>query len=556
MAKTIDKPLIVTLSLMALVMLSFAMLLSSTTSADDSSNDSSTDEISIDVPISCSLASSGNTSHTAEINNGQYVNNIGTTTLTAFCNDSAGFSIYAVGFSNDTIGNNTLTNAAAGPSYTINTGTATGPVGGADNSAWAMKLATVTSPTPAYPIIIAGSSNDPDTDNATDFSNYQAVPNTYTKVAYRTSGTDVGASAEGANLTTTYASYVSRTQPAGTYTGKVKYTLVHPYTELPPSGSTSIEDVTYMQEIATMTPEEKVALKQSMTIDAQYQLSDARDNKRYYVSKLRDGNIWMTQNLDHDIVTTPNFYTNENTDIGYNSFTGQYDSASWNPILSAYTHDDSSEYDFGAYNEEFANNPDYASIYNDYDPRYYPESFDPGELYINLDSIRYYGTYEGEQPSSDVLANGDAHYHLGNYYNWPSAVALNDVRDYTEPEYNLNRSICPAGWTLPKIEFDPETGDLASNPGTFANMFKQYGWNNYDQLLENPRIWESPFYFPLSGDKELAYGILYLGIYGLYWSPSVGWSEALGLSMQYSGTVNPDNGYPRNYGANIRCLTR
>ncbi|MBR2741794.1 hypothetical protein IKD98_03550, partial [Candidatus Saccharibacteria bacterium] len=58
-----------------------------------------------------------------------------------------------------------------------------------------------------------------------DFDSYHAVPDTYTKVATRTAGTDATV---GANLQSTYAVYVTSTQPAGSYNGKVKYTMVYP----------------------------------------------------------------------------------------------------------------------------------------------------------------------------------------------------------------------------------------------------------------------------------------------------------------------------------------
>ena len=189
------------------------ILLSSTfVSADDV-----IDEINITVPVSCTLSGTGMTSHNANISNGTYQANIGTTTLKALCNDSEGFAIYATGYTGDTIGE-TNSNKLVGASTntTIETGTAT-TTGNPDVSNWAMKLNTTTSPTPAYPITIDNSFND-----------YHAVPNTYTKVAHRDSSTDIGTSATGAELTTTYAAYISKTQPADTYTGQVIYTLVHP----------------------------------------------------------------------------------------------------------------------------------------------------------------------------------------------------------------------------------------------------------------------------------------------------------------------------------------
>ena len=90
-----------------------------------------------------------------------------------------------------------LTNSTLGSTYDIETGTAiTG-----NDSQWAMKLSTVTSPTPTYPIIIAGSTDDTEKEQGDpDFTTFQEVPDDYAKVSYRTSATDTGTNAEGATL--------------------------------------------------------------------------------------------------------------------------------------------------------------------------------------------------------------------------------------------------------------------------------------------------------------------------------------------------------------------
>ena len=202
----------ITLSLLALTLFSGSFLISSTTSAED---ESVVDEVNISVPVSCSLEGTGMTSHTATIENGRYVSDIGTTTLKAFCNDNNGFAIYATGYTGDVIGQENSNKLVGTPSTigNISTGTATS----GDTSNWSMKLATTSTPAPTYPITI---------DNS--FNAYKEVPNEYTKVAHRDSSTDIGEDAEGATLTATYASYISKTQAAGAYAGKVIYTLVHP----------------------------------------------------------------------------------------------------------------------------------------------------------------------------------------------------------------------------------------------------------------------------------------------------------------------------------------
>ena len=52
------------------------------------------------------------------------------------------------------------------------------------------------------------------------------------------------------------------------------------------------------------------------TYETEEKLVDIRDNKLYYVSKLKDGHCWMTQNLDLEIDTTRT-YTHNDTDLGW-----------------------------------------------------------------------------------------------------------------------------------------------------------------------------------------------------------------------------------------------
>ena len=175
------------------------------------------------IPTSCSMTANVDSEHTASLINGiysggndYYPNGIGKTTLTAFCNDASGFAIYAVGFSGDEYGATNMIGTNTGT--TIPTGTATSGA----NSQWAMKLTKVTDTSVAY--------NPANMTITNGYDDYSAVPDDYDKVASFSSATD---QTLGAKLTTTYAAYISNTQPADTYTGKVKYTLVHPATSEP-----------------------------------------------------------------------------------------------------------------------------------------------------------------------------------------------------------------------------------------------------------------------------------------------------------------------------------
>lgn len=206
-----------------------------------SATDSVVDEINLTVPVSCTLSGTGMNTHTAEIQNTQYNSAIGETILKAFCNDKDGFAIYAIGYTDNQNGKNVLTDSNLDSSRDIPTGTLTS----GDNSQWAMKLSTVTSPEPTYPITIEN--------NYDDFHN---VPSDYELVAKRTSGTDIGVSAEGTTLKTTYQAYAAPNQAAGTYNGQVKYTLVHPNGTNKPASSMLIigEEVnTKMKTLAAGT---------------------------------------------------------------------------------------------------------------------------------------------------------------------------------------------------------------------------------------------------------------------------------------------------------------
>ena len=200
-------------------------------------DDSSVTTATVTVPMACSMSSTTDTAHTAEVPNGidsrgqdYYPDGIGQTTLKVYCNDNEGFSVYAVGYSDDTLGNTYLRDSTLGQTSDILTSTTfTG-----NTSAWAMKIGVTTG---TYTPIIAGSTGDSEKQSGdTDYSNWAAVPSTYNRVAYRNSGTDVDNNSiytEGARVTTTYAVYISPTQKAGTYIGQVKYTLLHPASEEP-----------------------------------------------------------------------------------------------------------------------------------------------------------------------------------------------------------------------------------------------------------------------------------------------------------------------------------
>ena len=523
---------VVPLGLLTTVLFISGLVLSSSIVSAD--NDSVVDQVNITVPVSCTMSGTGMDSHNANINNGLYVPDIGSTTLHAFCNDNEGFAIYAAGYTGNEIGgtnSNKLVGTTASGNSVIESGTAT-TAGNPDISNWAMKLAISqdsgdTTSTNAFMIDSAPNVDLPSEaeQSATpaSFSQYHVVPNEYVKVAHKNSGTDMTETTGGVKLTTTYAAYISKTQPADTYSGQVIYTLVHPATELAPLvckpggttvGTNTSTDIKCMQDITSIN---KSSILSSMAEDQQYTLKDKRDGKTYTVSKLKDGNIWMTQNLDLDLDSSKT-YTNLDTDLGWNG--ASYTTASWTPASTTKASTDTT------WTTVYAGNT-------------IPESYDPGELYWN-------GTTTSDYQSSQTSPTGDSHYHLGNYYNWTAAVAMNDSGSYTTNNQDVNQSICPSGWTLPK-----SSSNTAS--GSFKYLFEQYGLDS-SSYMTNPYIWNTAIKLPLSGGW--CGSLVNVGYYGGFWSPVVHSSHSYSAHATYSGHVDPVYFARRLYGFPVRCVAR
>ena len=250
--------------------------------------ENATDDVTITVPVACSMTSTVGSAHTATVDLGTYEDEIGETTFNVLCNDANGFAVYAIGYSDETYGNTTMVPSSVAAANAIATGTATS----GNTSNWAMKLTAV--------------SGDYTPTLATGFNAYHAVPDEYIKVASLASNTDA---VSGSSFKSTYAVYISQAQAADTYTGKVKYTVVHPNNTTAPVAPTTMQN-----------------LSSASCTSAPSQVVDNRDNHTYIIQRLLDGNCWMMENLDlgHTDLVTDLTSTNTNlaTTITASTFNG------------------------------------------------------------------------------------------------------------------------------------------------------------------------------------------------------------------------------------------
>ena len=597
------KQIITILGLLFLTLCSGTILASHVVSADDI-----IDDVAISIPVACTMTGTINTPHTANVESGTYVADIGTTTLKAVCNDANGFSIYAIGYSNQEYGNNKMLATVGGtlaPTYDIATGTAQN----GNTSNWAMKLNSVTG---TYaPTILS------------DFDSYHAVPDTYTKVATRTAGTDATV---GANLQSTYAVYVTSTQPAGSYNGKVKYTMVYPNdadTPLQPQttqagqicyypngsnveGTMGCQTITVSDTSATLLasnfsregygfagwsktfdysdttgylgPQERITFTageytgsnpglslyarwiksagslqnwsgcSSLQSGAVTALTDQRDNETYAVAKLADGNCWMIENMRLENTGTDN--TNGSLAQGYNaSFAGLANpEAPWanysTTANSLYSTDGSTD----------------KTISGSYQGYRFPR-------YNNVNTPTT-ATDRPSTPTSNSATNSTTDagmYSYGNYYTWAAAIA--DTTDYTTNNQSVtSTSICPTGWHLPKggNKSNEANNDFwalivtgingGTNPANYDSSTAPRYTGTPEALDVSYALRAYPNNFVYSGGVSGG-SVNNRGYYGDYWSSTASSGDlARGMSF-YSDNVSPGTvNHIKYHGRTIRCL--
>ena len=450
--------------LLLITLLSGFVLIGSLTYADASTT--KTSSVSVIVNAACTITTGGGI-YSKTIDPGTF-DTITGNNINVSCNDTGGYALYAIGFSGDsydTPNNNRMLGAGSNYIPAGNSGT---------DSYWAMSAT-------------ASGTNAPTIDNS--FSSYQPIPATYTKISHYGNVT-VGAT-NNSVTTPSYKINVSTIQAPDTYTGKVKYTMVHPDDAAAPSAKT-IADATYMQEVGSCPS--------TLTTGMVYQLTDNRDNQKYLVAKLKDGKCWMLQNLKLGRSTSTLTLTPANSDVGSN-----------------YVLDNKlSDGKFHAYIIDGASGQN--------------------------NSTEYYCT--GDDTASDWESC---------YYNWYTATAGTGTTYVATQGQSVSNSICPAGWTLPTSGSGGQFQQLYDQYPSAAEMLVANPTTTKENTLTVGQVTNTPG-FLLSGYYNTV-GAVSLGVDGNYWSRTAysaqnGYHLYLDTS---SGSTARNNGKYR--GLPIRCLT-
>ena len=520
-----------------------ALILGFGVSHSSAGDNSTVDQLSITIPSSCTLTATVNSAHSASLVAGTYTTNIGTTTIKTHCNDNNGFSIYAIGAGNDVEGNTNLVSSIGGD-YDIPTGlnTSAPPSGSSDRdiSNWSMKITSLAG---AYqPTVVGG------------YDNYSLVPNTFTNLAYYPATTDIpnnNNSTIGSSITTTYAIYLATGQPAGTYTGKVKYAIMHPHTKTDVVTLAKAYQNAHKQKVQATDPvtgqSGEFYTMQDMSsaiCDAanvmgeasQMEAVDIRDNKLYWITKMADGKCWMTENLDLDLISDPqaeNYValTSENTNLTLYGSNG-YD----NTVVS------------GVSNGYSCNND--SPICENGVITWLPErtTIPPSDLNSTTWKGDNSNPYSYDKGNYEPDGYKDGHGKSGNYYNWTAAIASNNSSSYTGGV--AANSICPKGWRLPNTEAY-EFSKLLYAYGVTKDDKNGSGYatGGYNKMIANP------LYFVKTGAVDDG-SLNYLSTYGYYESSSISsTSKNHLLFFTNSVYIVPNYNYGKDKGLSIRCIS-
>ncbi len=253
-------------------------------------------------------------------------------------------------------------------------------------------------------------------------------------------------------------------------------------------------------------------------------LEDIRDGKVYWVGKLKDGNCWMTQNLDLDLYANGanRRLTSADSDVtsDWTSTTGA--SGLWTGSSSNY------------------------NTVNYYDPGEYAYTNPTNRLSSGCGTLDSTACADAgwklmSGASTNDSGNETTHYLAGNYYSWGAATAGQAASISSSGE--STQSICPKGWRLPINSGDKSYNTLLTSYGTNSGLL--YG-------TQDIRL--APLYFVYGGYVNSS-SLTNAGSLGYYWS-STAISNTSARGLYFTTSVNPSSNTTRYLGFSVRCVAR
>ncbi len=353
---------------------------------------------------------------------------------------------------------------------------------------------------------------------------YQPVPLT----AHQITRTNLAHSTDQYNLV--LGANIDTSLPAGQYANNLTISAI-----ANPIYVTGLLDLVYMQDMTSTVCNNTVAydgtdIKGQPGGEVSKQLIDSRDGKAYWVSKLADGNCWMTQNLALDLDSNKAL-TSANTDLNskeswvptntvvsetliFPSEINRTTDYSWNlgeyvlatPIRnvscnSASTIDSTNTDPFNSVRPGQTieqNCSDFVNVSKDdwqptFDSSSAPEGTWSGTNYNSTTGKMEDYTYTGPLSVDKNNKTYDAHYLIGNFYQWNAAVASSGTNlTSIDAEQDANKlkdapdSICPKGWKLPTTGRNTVTGLPFNRDDSFYKLLLTYEYPNNTTVTNDP----------------------------------------------------------------------
>ena len=261
----------------------------------------------------------------------------------------------------------------------------------------------------------------------------------------------------------------------------------------------------------------------SMTANAQHTLIDMRDGKSYFITKLVDGKVWMTQNLNYNLNTSTTL-THNNTDLGYET---NDETKTWTPSRATLTN--------------VANWSDDTSI---------PMSYDAGSWYYTSSGTTSADT--ASQVCSDSSTCG--HFNAGTYYNWLAAIAENETN--SNDHEMVPDSVCPAGWRLQDAYDEITYGEL--NYIFFQRGYVDEFVNSGNASLQSGALnamRSAPLYI-VRASRVTNGAISSNGTFASYWARTTKDSNSSYAPYINNTTMYAISSTNKGIGTSVRCIAR
>ena len=234
-------------------------------------------------------------------------------------------------------------------------------------------------------------------------------------------------------------------------------------------------------------------------------LEDERDESRYLVSKLADGNCWMSQNLNLILYANEPVITSTNTG-GISTFT---------PTNTTQTASGTR----------------------------WPNSENIARSYEQTGSYAYYRGGRTQNASPTESSNAYLWESAGVSYNWYAATGGTGITTLTTGE--ASASICPKGWRLP----------ASGNTKSFTGLFAAYG-NGSSNTPAAASMIAAPLNFTRAGyyRNNSTQSPSSRGTSGRYWTSYTTQASNAAYMSLTSSAVNSAQSGSRGLGHNIRCV--